>query len=99
MDYDNLNEIREEINSLDLELIDILSERLKLADVFAEFKFNNNIPVQDRSRESEIIDDRHRKLKAKGIDDKKLVEEIFTAILEKMRKIQGDKIKELKKKK
>lgn len=99
MDYDNLNEIREEINSLDLELIDIISERLKLANDFAEFKFKNKIPVQDRSREAEIIEDRYRKLKAKGIDDKKLVKSIFTAILEKMRKIQGDKIKELKKNK
>lgn len=99
MDYDNLNEIREEINSLDLELIDILSERLKLSNDFAEFKFKNNIPVQDKSRESEIIEDRHKKLKAKGIDDKKFVEKIFIPILEKMREIQKDKIKELKDKK
>lgn len=94
----DLTEIRERINKIDKELINLVYERLKLSDELADFKHKNNLPIQDKSREDKLIEDRYEKLKALGIDDKKLIQEIFNPIMKKMRELQEQRIKEINKK-
>ncbi len=50
-----IDELREKIDSLDTQLVDILKERLDIATAIAEYKKENNLPVLDRKRERELL--------------------------------------------
>lgn len=51
----NLEEIRNQINSVDDELSKLYIKRMKLCGEVAAFKAENNIPILNRSRERDII--------------------------------------------
>lgn len=53
----NLNDIREEINTLDDELLTLIIKRLDLSKEVAAYKKANQLPITDRTREEWILDD------------------------------------------
>ena len=50
-----LIKFRKEIDKIDLELIKILTKRFGITDKVRLFKAKNNLPIEDRNRESEIM--------------------------------------------
>lgn len=53
----DLTEIREEINSLDDELLSLIIKRLDLSKEVAAYKKANHLPITDRTREEWILED------------------------------------------
>ncbi len=52
----DLSKLREEIDSIDSQLLTLLSERIKLVREVGEYKKENNLPIVDPVREQKIID-------------------------------------------
>lgn len=50
-----IDDLRNKIDSIDNQLVDLLKERLSIAAEIAEYKKENNLPVLDRSRERELL--------------------------------------------
>jgi chorismate mutase len=51
-----LEKLRQQINHLDDELIQLLGQRMKIADKIGEFKKNNNITILQTNRWNEILE-------------------------------------------
>ena len=82
----DLKEIREEIDVIDKELVDLFEKRMELCRDVAEFKFRTGKAVLDREREHEKI----TTLTGYAKDDfsKHGIEELFTQIMSMSRKYQ-----------
>lgn len=50
-----LENLREEIDALDLQIVYLLIERFKVAQQIGEYKSKNSLPVLDRSREEQRL--------------------------------------------
>lgn len=80
----DLSEIRNEIDSIDSELIELLRRRMDCSRAVAEYKMQNGIPVFNRERENEILDSVQRR----GGDYGSYLRLLFTNIMELSRAIQ-----------
>ncbi len=86
----DLGKIRQEIDSIDRELVRLFEARMDTVIKVAKYKEKNNQPVLDKSRESLVIDKAKSFLK----DDhyKKPVEEFFENIMAISRRLQAQLI-------
>ena len=57
----DLNKLREEIDLVDSQLLDLLSERVKLVQEVGEYKKTNDLPIVDPEREQKIINQKIEK--------------------------------------
>ena len=82
-----LDELRERLDILDEQMMSLLSERAKVVSQVADFKRHHNMPVYIPEREASIIE----RLRASnpGPLSSDAVERIYRAILEEMRKFEG----------
>ncbi|NYT16518.1 MAG: chorismate mutase [Methanomicrobiales archaeon] len=48
--------LRAEINRIDLEIIDLIAERQKLAGKIAQAKMSEELPIHDRKRTHEVLE-------------------------------------------
>ncbi|HNR08952.1 MAG TPA: chorismate mutase [Saprospiraceae bacterium] len=78
---DNIEDIRHQIDVIDNELLNILGERMKLADKIGMFKKMNNISILQSSRWNEIIQKSQEKGKALGLSED-FITKVLTAIHE-----------------
>jgi len=86
----NLEAFREEIDRLDHEMINVLKQRLELSKNIAEYKYENELPIRDESREAELILDR-----TKNVDDEVICEalkNILESVLHSSRLVQEHQI-------
>lgn len=81
MEMIELKRIRNEIDSVDQEIVMLLAKRLKLAKKAADFKKANNMNFIDAAREKEIIA-RQTELAIKNGLRPEYVTKIYTVILE-----------------
>ncbi len=51
----NINNIREEIDTVDREILKQLNKRLQLVHKIKEIKRQSNISIEDKNREEEIV--------------------------------------------
>jgi len=80
----NLEKLRQQIDKIDKRLLEVLSERFKVARKIGIFKEKHNLPVCDKKREKDIF--RKRNLQAQKLKlDPVLVEKIFKLIIEKVK--------------
>lgn len=86
----DLNKIRQEIDSIDRELVRLFESRMDTVIKVAKFKEKNNQPVLDKSRESLVIDRAKSFLK----DDhyEKPIEEFFDNLMAISRRLQAQLI-------
>lgn len=82
---DDLQFVRDEIDDIDVQIVELLIQRCQLAVTAAIAKGNNH---QDKYRELDIIE-RTSDLAAEFFVDPKIVAEIFEKILELARKQQS----------
>lgn len=80
---DKLKDLRDQIDSLDVQLIEILNKRAELALEVRYHKIEKGLPIHDEQREREIID------KINRINDGPLTEkhlrEIYKTVLKCMK--------------
>jgi chorismate mutase-like protein len=84
-----LGELRNQIDLIDNDLIEILATRIGLMPDFAQFKEMNNLSIEDNEREKEILERMKKIAKEKGLDPK-FVEKIFLDIFEEAKKVQKE---------
>lgn len=84
-----LENLREKIDALDQELVDVLAERMKVVNQLGEFKRENNITVFQLERFQEIIKTRPEWGEAKQLTPEFLVE-LFTAIHDESIRLQTE---------
>lgn len=85
-----LRQAREEIDNIDNEIIQLVAKRLSIAKEIAKIKKKNNLPVENKQREEEVIKNAINNLKANGYDDAKFAKAIYEVIMEKSREIQKE---------
>lgn len=84
-----LENLREKIDELDQELVDVLAERMKVVSQLGEFKRENNVTVFQLERFQEIIKTRPEWGKIKQLTPEFLVE-LFTAIHDESIRLQTE---------
>ena len=52
----NMDDYRNQINDIDKEIVKLFTERMSVAGKIGEYKKENNLPVKDSRRESELMD-------------------------------------------
>ena len=85
-----LTEIRQKIDELDDQMLDLFLQRMDLAEAVAEYKKAHNLPVLNRSREREIL---ARVTQAAG-ERERYAHQLFTALFELARTRQLELISE-----
>jgi chorismate mutase/prephenate dehydratase len=83
--------LREEINSIDETLLNLLAKRRQLSKEVIEHKEKENGPVRDIHREEELLRDRIRQGRAQGLDSH-LVTRVFHEIIDDSIRIQHRKL-------
>src|SRR6188768_2275897 len=74
-----LEKLREQINHLDDELIQLLGQRMKIADKIGEYKKNNNVTILQTSRWNQILEKAYAKDDALGLR-KEFITKYFDAV-------------------
>ena len=79
-----MDALREEINNLDQELLELLEERFLLCEQIGEIKKENNLPIEDKKREAQII---QTKVNSTSLD-REFVKNLYALILAESKRIQ-----------
>ena len=79
-------ELRQQIDDLDEEIIQLLKKRMGISKEVGELKEKLDIPVEDKNRENEIID-RLTKQAGRNLSEEKLIR-IFTAVFKSSKQVQ-----------
>jgi len=87
----NLNEIRNEINSIDKELVNLLEKRFNLVLLVGQYKVAHNLPIFDENREKIVIETCKNQLENKSYSNN--IEEIYIQIMNTCKSIEKNKIK------
>ncbi len=74
-----LEKLRQQINHLDDELMQIVSQRMKIAEKIGEYKKNNNITILQTNRWNEILQRAFQKGEALGLS-KEFITKYFDAM-------------------
>jgi chorismate mutase/prephenate dehydratase len=75
-----LAELRNEIDRIDRQMVDLLNERVRNAVMIGEEKRKNGVPVQDPVRENEVLD-KVKSLNNGPLDDEAL-DTLYRVIIE-----------------
>jgi|GEM_PF-164036 chorismate mutase len=79
-------ELRQQIDSLDEEIILLLKKRMGISKEVGDLKEELQIPVEDKGREQEIID-RLTKQAGRNLSEEQLIR-IFTAVFKSSKQVQ-----------
>lgn len=85
--YMDLENLREEIDSLDEELIDVLVERLRIVSQIGECKKEKGLSVVCSEREVDVLENARKLAVKKGLDPH-FIEDLFVKIIHESRKHQ-----------
>jgi len=82
----DLIEIRSRITEIDNEIIELLEDRMSMAEDIAMLKEEEGMPIEDKKREFEIIEDRkmHTSL------NPEFVEEVCELIFKESKRLQNE---------
>ena len=87
-----MKNLRNEIDKLDLEIVQLLEKRFDVVKEIAKFKIKNNIPVYDPERETQVLEKSLNNLENKEYFDE--IEKIFKQIMASSKTYQNQIIKE-----
>lgn len=87
----NLDKIRNEINSIDKELVELLEKRFNLVLQVGQYKLAYNQPIFDNEREKVVIEKCKNQLTNKQYSD--YIEKIYIQIMNTCKDIQKNEIK------
>lgn len=89
-----LEKYRKEIDEIDRQLIELFEKRMNVSAKVAEYKKENNIPIYNGERESQVITNNVHRLKNDKYEI--LARRFFIGIMELSRELQSEVIKRLK---
>lgn len=89
-----LEKYRKEIDEIDKQLIELFEKRMNVSAKVAEYKKENNLPIYNGERESQVITNNVHKLKNDKYEI--LARRFFIGIMELSRELQAEVIKRLK---
>lgn len=81
MTNDRIAELRDEINGLNVQIVELLARRVEVAKRIGEAKREQNLPIVDRTREGKVYE-RVRELAIEGGLDPEDVEKVFREIVD-----------------
>lgn len=87
-----MKNLRNEIDKLDSEIVQLLEKRFDVVKEIAKFKIKNNIPVYDPERETQVLEKSLNNLENKEYFDE--IEKIFKQIMASSKTYQNQIIKE-----
>lgn len=90
---ENIDELRARIDEIDGELLDLLSDRMKVADEIGRYKKENNITILQPNRWDKILAKVFVKGEERGLDSEfleKVFKEIHQASIDRQTKIMND---------
>ncbi|HPH34291.1 MAG TPA: chorismate mutase [Methanoregulaceae archaeon] len=76
-----IDALRAEINRIDLQIIDLIAERQKIAGKIAQIKTNEGLPIHDRKRTHEVLEGAFNAAVEKNINPV-FVQKIFELLIE-----------------
>ena len=79
-------ELRQDIDKIDKEIIQLLKKRMGISKDVGKLKEELHIPVEDKSRENEIID-RLNQQASRNLSEEQLIR-IFTAVFKSSKQVQ-----------
>lgn len=82
-----MKEIRKQIDTIDKNIIKLLGKRLKLAVKISKFKEKKGLPILDKKREAEMIEEFEKIAKKERVDPK-FIKKLWEDIFKESRKIQ-----------
>jgi monofunctional chorismate mutase len=82
-----MNELREQINAVDNQLLDLFERRMAIARQIGEYKRGNSLPVLNSEREEQILSRLGARCKPELSE---YVQKLFTALFELSRDYQND---------
>ncbi|MCL7418384.1 MAG: chorismate mutase [Halalkalicoccus sp.] len=77
----SLDELREEIEEIDSDLVELIARRTYVADTIAEVKAERELPTTDESQEQRVMDRAGRNAEQFEVDSN-LVKAIFRLLIE-----------------
>jgi chorismate mutase len=77
----DLDDLREEIRSIDRELVELIAQRTYVADSIAQVKHEQGIPTVDEEQEKRVMERAGRNAEQFGVDSN-LVKAIFRLLIE-----------------
>jgi chorismate mutase len=77
----NLDELREEIQTIDREIVEHIAQRTYVADAIAEVKREQGLPTTDESQEQRVMDRAGENAQRFDVDDN-LVKAMFRLLIE-----------------
>ena len=63
----NIQDARKEIDNIDTQIVKLYEKRMNLAGVIGEEKIKQNLPIEDKSREQQLIAQRCDQLEDKTL--------------------------------
>lgn len=86
-----MKNLRNEIDKLDSEIVQLLEKRFDVVKEIAKFKIKNNIPIYDPERETQVLEKSLNNLENKEYFDE--IEKIFKQIMASSKTYQNQIIK------
>lgn len=88
---DQLDALREKIDSIDQQVVDLLSERQAQVEQIVDIKKRHHLPVYHPAREEDLISTRRQQARRSKLDPD-FVEELYRIIMRQSRIEQGDRM-------
>lgn len=82
-------EMRDKIDELDKQLLDVLEKRFEVTNEVGKFKAENKLPVEDKDREQKIIEKRSSQTSL----SQEFVEKLYGMIFAESKKLQQELVK------
>ena len=89
MTSERIAELRDEINGLNVQIVELLARRVEVARRIGEAKRQRNLPIVDRTREGKVYE-RVRELATERDLDPEGVEKVFREIVDLCTKAQQE---------
>ncbi|GAF72032.1 unnamed protein product [marine sediment metagenome] len=81
MTSDRIAELRDEINGLNVQIVELLARRVEVARRIGEAKMEQDLPIVDRTREGKVYERVRELAMERGLDPKG-VEKVFREIVD-----------------
>jgi len=91
----DLEQIREDLDSLNNEIVELIAERMDIVVKVAEYKEENDMQIVDKEREKEVKQEFEKLYREKGLPEKRgreLAELLIATAIDREKQILGRKI-------
>ncbi len=86
----SLEELREEIETIDQELVELIAQRTYVAETIAQVKAQQELPTEDEAQEQRVLDRAARNAERFQVDDE-IVRDVFRLLIELNKVEQRDR--------